>query len=444
MKVDSCVLRAVTLAVVILIVPLPGFSQQSDSTASSTSSAVPATQTDAPPSKSGYTHADHLEGGDSVTLDLAQDDVKVGAAFNVQSIQNFFKPWFDGKKKLNEKHGLKLNFSYQALYQQDDTDLDPDEGAAGRGQFQGTWALIGRNTKNPGLLSFRVENRHAYGSKIPPTQLGSTFGAVLPTGAGFSDFGTAVTEVAWRQTLLDGRMKFVFGKISATSWYNAYALSSPMRGFQNIALQSSASKAAPGRGIGGGAAVRLGDRWVALAGIHDANARTPDDPFDTIDEGEFFQSLEVRWFPTSFDRRLYDQVRVQVWHQDERTEAGIPSDQGFTFAASRLFNNFWMPFILGGMSDGAATTYEKDLIAGVGFGFKPVHRTARDVLGFAVGWGSPAGDTLQDQYTSELFYRLQLVPNLAVTPSVQYIVDPADNPDKTEVWLVGLRGRLTF
>ena len=103
-----------------------------------------------------------------------------------------------------------------------------------------------------------------------------------------------------------------------------------------------------------------------------------------------------------------------------------------------------MPFVFGGVSDGVASTFEKDLVVGVGFGFKPVHRTARDVLGFAVGWGKPANDTLQEQYTSEVFYRFMLVPNLAITPSVQYIVDPANNTNDPEVWLVGLRGRLTF
>ena len=431
------------LAAAILVLPPPAFAQQSESAEAPGAASAVETEGSAP-TKSGYTAGASLEGGDSVTEDLAQDDLAVGSVLHFPRVEQFFAPWFDAKRKLNERYGLKLQFSYQALYQDADESPGEDEAAAGRGEFQGTWTLVGRDTKNPGLLSFRVENRHAFGSKIPPTRLGAQFGSAIPTGSGFSDFGTAVTEVAWRQTLLDGRMKFAAGKISATSWYNTNALSSAKTGFQNLALRTSVSKPGPGRGLGAGMAVRLGVRFVALAGIHDANARTPDDPFDTIDEDEFYQSLEVRWFPTTFDRRRWDQVRVQVWHQDERATAGVPSDQGFTFAANRLFNEFWMPFVLGGISDGVASTYEADLIAGVGFGFKPVHRTARDVLGFAVGWGKPANDTLQDQYTSEVFYRLQLVQNLAITPSAQYIVNPANSPNETEVWVVGLRGRLTF
>jgi len=435
-------MRIYPILILVMLLPTSLFAQDSDT--STSDAPPPPEETSSPPTRSGFTEGDNLEGGDSVTNDLAQDDKDLGSVLTFPRIDKFFKPWFDGKRKLNDNYGLKLQMSYQALYQTTDADTDEDEAAAGRGEIQGTWNLIGRKTKNPGFLSFRLENRHTLGTDIPPTKLGGQFGSATPTGTGFSDFGSALTELAWRQTLFSGNMKFVAGKISATSWYNAYALSSPKRGFQNLGLQSSMSKPGPGRGIGGGAAFRFGDQFVALAGIHDANAVTPDDPFDTIDEGEFFQSLEVRWLPTSFDRRRWDQVRLQLWHQDERVEAGVPSSQGVTFAASRLFNDFWMPFVVGGISDGEASIYEKDLIAGVGFGFNTVHRAARDVLAFAVGWGDPADDSLQEQYTSEVFYRFQFVSNLAVTPSVQYIVNPADNSEESGVWVAGLRGRLTF
>ena len=394
--------------------------------------------------KSGYEQVPSLEGGDSVTQDLAQDDVKVGAVLRAGPIKEFFDPWFDAKRSLNEKYGLKLQFSYQALYQNADSSLGEDEAAAGRVEAQGAWTLLGRGTKNPGVLSFRLEDRHTLGTEIPPTQLGAQFGSASQTGTGFSDFGTALTEIAWRQTLLSGRMKFVVGKISAISWYNAHALSSPKRSFQNTALQSSLSKPAPGRGIGGGAATRLGSRFVVLAGIHDANARAPDNPFDTIDENEFYKSLEIRWLPTTFERSRWDKVQVQIWHQDERADKGIPSGQGVTFSASRLYQDFWMPFILGGVSDGDASIFDADLVAGVGFGFQPIHGTARDVLAFAVGWGRPSDEELQEQYTAEVFYRFPLVGNLVITPSAQLIVNPANNPDEDKVWVLGARIRLTF
>jgi porin len=56
----------------------------------------------------------------------------------------------------------------------------------------------------------------------------------------------------------------------------------------------------------------------------------------------------------------------------------------------------------------------------------------------------PSNDALRDQYIMEAFYRWHLTPNLAFTPNVQMIVNPALNPDEDTLWVFGLRGRLTF
>jgi carbohydrate-selective porin OprB len=294
------------------------------------------------------------------------------------------------------------------------------------------------------MLSFRAEYRDTLGTDIPPTRLGSEFGSLGIVGTGFSDFQGNLSELAWRQTVFGGRMKFGFGKISATSWYNGHVLSTPKRGFQNLALQSSNAKPAPGRGIGFVTGFRLGKQFAVIGGIHDANARTTENPFDTIGDKEFFQSVEFRWFPTTFERHAWDQVRLQIWHQDERTEAGVPSSQGVTFLASRLFKDKLMPFFFGGMSDGDASQMEIDLTGGVAIALNTAHRAARDVLGVGLSWGRPSNSAFRDQYTAELFYRFQLVQHIAITPSVQYIVDPAASEENDQVWAGGLRLRLTF
>ncbi len=418
------------LAAAILILPLPVFAQQSDSAATGMSGYVEKT----PP----------LEGADGVGADLQVDDLDLGALLRIPKLKGALDPWWKAKRYLNQKLGLQLQVSYQSLRQWADESQGEDSAAAGRFELQGMWTLLGRKTENPGLVSFRGEYRDTLGADIPPTQLGRQFGSLGLVGAGFSDFRGALTELAWRQTVLDGRMKFGFGKISATSWYNGHSLSAPKRGYQNSSLHSSNAKPLPGRGIGFVAGFRLGERFAMLAGIHDANARSADNPFDTIDEGEFYQSVEVRWFPTTFERHRWDQVRLQIWHQDERTEAGVPSSQGVTVALSRLFKDRFMPWFLGGISDGDASQMEADLAAGVAFAFNTAHRAARDVLGFGFSWGRPSNSAFRDQYTWELFYRFQLVQHIAITPSVQLIVDPATSTASDDVWVGGLRLRITF
>ena len=435
---------AALLVAVLSTVPAVVFAEQPASVVTeaqdTAETAENSTESDSLPSP----YSPSVEGGDSVTDDLAQEDLSVGGLLSAHPIRKFFSPWFDAKRSLNEKFGIKLQLSYQTLYQYAGDSPGKEEAAAGRAEIQGTWTLLGRGTKNPGLLSFRLEHRHRLGTEIPPTKLGGEFGSATPTGTGFSDFGSSLSELAWRQTLFDGTLKLAAGKISALSWYNFHALSSSKTGFQNTALQSSLSKPVPGRGIGGGFGVRLGSQFVAVAGIHDANARTPDSPFDTIDENEFYQSLELRWLLTNFERSRWDKVTLQLWHQDKRKDLGIKAGHGVTFAASRMFQDFWMPFVLGGVSDGDTSIFEADLIVGIGMGFHHRDGLPRDVLAFAIGWGKPSNALLQDQYTAEVFYRFPLFEKLVITPSAQLVINPAASPDEEAVLVLGARMRLTF
>ena len=401
--------------------------------------------TPSPATYSGYdSNSKSLEGGDSVTEDLALDDEDVGSVLSFPKFERFFDPFFAWKKRLNERTGLKLQFSYQTLVQTTSEDVPEQTAFAGRAQIQGSWALLNRGGPNEGTLTFRLENRYTIDGDFPPSQFGFQFGSVTPSGTGFSDFGSALTELAWRQSLADGKLKFIVGKISAISWYNVHALSSSMRGFQNTALQSSLSKPGPGRGIGLGFGYEMTPNWVIVAGMHDANAKTPDNPFDTIDEEEFFRSIELRYLPTTPDRWRFDQVRLQVWQQDSLTASGTPESQGVTLAASRLFNDRYFVFGFGGVSDGDATLFDADVAAGFGLALDTRRRAARDVLGLGVAWGRPSDDRLREQYTTELFYRFQLVERVALTPSIQYVRDPAADPTRDDALLFGLRARITF
>jgi porin len=39
---------------------------------------------------------------------------------------------------------------------------------------------------------------------------------------------------------------------------------------------------------------------------------------------------------------------------------------------------------------------------------------------------------------------LQLTQELAITPDIQLLIDPALNPDEDSIWVVGLRARLAL
>lgn len=74
-----------------------------------------------------------------------------------------------------------------------------------------------------------------------------------------------------------------------------------------------------------------------------------------------------------------------------------------------------------------------------------VHKNDRgELVGIGVKWGKPSKNELREQYTSELFYRFQVSQNLAITPDLQLIINPAENPKDDTIAVFGLRMRLVF
>nr|WP_255696945.1 carbohydrate porin [Sandaracinobacteroides sayramensis] len=76
-----------------------------------------------------------------------------------------------------------------------------------------------------------------------------------------------------------------------------------------------------------------------------------------------------------------------------------------------------------------------------GFGWRPASRTA-DLLGVGIGWSKPNDAQiplplpfdLRDQGTAEVFYRLAITPNFAVTPVYKLVVNPSLNPTTDTLW----------
>lgn len=398
-----------------------------------------------PNTKAGYNQAPTLEGPNGVTSLLAEDDAITGGALQTKTMRQLMAPWYAFKKRLNDNYGLQLSFSHQTLFQSANETLTGISKAAGaRGQIQGAWTLLGRGTQNSGKLTFSFQNRNAVNQQIPPSQLAGQFGSISGSGTGFNDVGMIVNEFAWRQSLFDGRFKFIVGNMSAISWYNTSALSSSLRGFQNTGLQSSLSKPTPGRGLGFGIGVEITPNFVVVAGIHDANSTAKESPFDTIGQQEYYTAIEFRYLPSDKKRWKWDTLKLQFWHQNALVEKGIAESSGLTFQASHLFNDRWYPFVMGGWSDGNASTFKQDLIAGLGVAVDTKNRPADDAFGMAIGWGKPSNDAYQEQLTAEIFYRLQLFESFAITPSVQIVRNPAANPTDDMVVLWGLRTRIQF
>lgn len=131
-----------------------------------------------------------------------------------------------------------------------------------------------------------------------------------------------------------------------------------------------------------------------------------------------------------------------MWHADTRQLAGIPGGRGGNLSFSQLYRKHWTTFVRGGLAKDNGAILSKTLSAGFGWSRVP----GGNQLGVGYNWGEPMDSTwgpdLPNQHTVEVFYRIQLWEELALTPDIQYARNPALNEDHDRLWIVGLRARL--
>jgi len=362
--------------------------------------------------------------------------------------RHLLESWFDWKGGLQDKHGIGLGMDYSTVFLGSDKKGLSGKDAASSGMFRffGTWEIVGRGTPNTGTFVWKVESRHKYGS-IPPFDFEFELGGVGIIEPPFSDQGGRVTNLYWHQRLNGGKITLVGGFLDATDYFDVFALASPWTGFLNFAFSTGTTTAfLPNDAtLGFAAGAMLTEKIYVIAGLANAwsDSRVPFRGFETVGDGEYFKSVEIGWTP-SHGRIYFDNAHVTYWNVDESGPAGTPGGWGMNFQYFRYLKETWMPFIRAGFADEGGSLMERSISAG--FGYQSVG--SKGLLGFAANWGKPNessfGSGLKDQYTMELFYRFQLFEQLAITPDLQLLIDPPNNPDHAQIWVWGIRARLAL
>jgi porin len=382
-------------------------------------------------------------GPGQVENQLKEDESDKQSVFEL----GFMQPYFDFKSRLKEKTGLGFGLDYSAAYFGASKSLGEKSASSGMVRLYGSWDLIGKGAENTGAFIFKVEHRHRYGA-IPPKSFGFETGYVGMVLPPFNNDGFRMTNFYWRQRFIGGRISMVIGLLDATDYVDVYGLASPWTHFTNFAFSTGSetmfvpNDVTLGLAIGG----YITDHLYAMAGINDANS-DPTRPFRSFEtffsQGQYFKSVEIGWV-SSRARHFFDNIHLLYWHSDgSEFQEALPG-WGINFSGTWFIQDKFMPFLRGGYAADGGSLLQKSVNAGIGW----YQASNSHLMGAAVGWGevneSTWGEGLEDQISMEVFYRLQLSSHLALTPTLQLVVNPALNTDAGSIFIWGLRGRLSL
>ncbi len=400
---------------------------------------VPAGGTSAPQAQTAPATADQTTGqvgGPSSVQSQIGSDAERRRIRTLQDLEN----------ALRRDYGLSIGLDYNMLPQQVSSSPGDTAAAGGVFRFYGQWKPFNRDSASAGAIVFKAEHRHALGTDIPPQILGPTAGVASITAPVWSDAGGLLTNLYWTQALADNRLAFNAGVVDVTDYVDVFGLVNVWTDFNNLAFSTSPSLPAPSQGLGAAVRWMFTPNVYVVGGIADANGdpHRPQDFFSSFfGDAEHFTHAEFGWIG-GWDSRYANNAHVTIWHADERVDAGIEDGWGMTFSLSRSIGD-WMPFVRAGFSDGGGVLVDRTVSVGVG---NRLTKRTDDYAGVAFNWGRPPagpdGESARDQYTVEAYYRAQFMPELAVVPSVQFFVNPALDPTKDSLWLMGLKVRLAF
>ena len=351
-------------------------------------------------------------------------------------------PFVLEEQRLTEKNNFSLTGDYQVVGQKASDSLgEEDDAFGGIGRLIGSWQ-VWQDTTHPGGLFVRLETRDALGTDLAPEELGPvSLGYVGLTAADYSNIGLGYPELFWKQQFLTKTpVEVRVGRLAPAAYFDVTAFSDQLTSFMNLSIILSPTVPYPSGGsLGAVGYVGLTNNLYLLGTALDANGEW--DGSGDIDKGEFFTGLEFGWTKQGTGKGepyLFDNVHVSYWHRDAIEDAGTGSGQGVSLTISGWYaERGWGGFLRAGWAEGNVSLIEKSAAVGVA-----THVTERnDYTGVAVSWGQAFNSDV-DQVTTEAFYRFNLTKNLAITPNIQLLIDPANNPGQDEIWIAGLRVRL--
>jgi porin len=331
--------------------------------------------------------------------------------------------------------GFYFQFGLTATFQYADSSLtDRDTLLDFTYDFSGAWRVFGDRETTEGALSWWVRGGRPLGA-AQDADFGRTLGSVYDINANSENNLFQVQELYWAEYFGD-RLVIVAGRLDPSFLYD-FNMVANNQWEQFLADPLVNSPGVPFPEPGFGLDVRLeldGFGWIQ-GGIHQADGRENSLVGPSLDE--LFVAVEPTFAP-QIDGLGQGHYRLLVYHQQTQGRSGF----GFSFNFDQEIGGGFMPFARVSVGDEAITPFK--VFASAGLGWKKAFGRSQDMCGAGYVWGDPSDPALRDEHLVEVFYRFAVNNYLAVTPDIQFLINPGRNPQDDLIVVLGLRLMATF
>lgn len=348
----------------------------------------------------------------------------------------FYRVLQQSKRELSAKYGINWALEDTAIYQHTTGGFDPDEALVNTLGLFATWKVFrDANGKDFAGFGFQAETR---GNPLDDrfTDMAADLGTLWSPNDSTSGSYTKVNQLWWGQRLAEGRLGFIAGKIDPGAYINQNRFAgSGNTQFFGQPFATNPARSFPDNGLGLIVRVEPAD-WVYAHGVvSDSDAVSTHSPFTSV-RGRWFYGGELG-LKSTFPGLGQGIYRLMVYSRN-----GVGADEvGWALSADQNLTDEFGVFLRYGGNDSGINAIEHIVSAGLSW-LKPFGRS-NDQAGVGVSWTRPSDSALRDEYSTEVYYRVQLTEGFELSASAQLIVDPSGS-DKDAAGVFGIRARLLY
>jgi len=340
------------------------------------------------------------------------------------------------KKDLSTKYGISWAVEDTLIYQAASGGVDPNDAMVNTLGVFATWKIFrADNGKDFGGIGFQAETRGDL-TDDHFTDMRDDLGTLWSPNDSTSDDYSKINQLWWGQRFSDGRLGVMIGKIDPGSQINGNRFAgSGNTQFFGQPFATNPARSFPDNGLG--LALRAEPiKWLDLQyTMSDSDAVSTYSPFKTVN-GHWLYAGEINLKP-KFEGLGQGNYRLMVYQRD--TDGA--DEFGWSVSADQNLSEKYGVFLRYGGNDGGLNSIQQIVSSGVSL-LSPFGRSG-DQTGVGISWTHPTSNDLRDEYSGEVYYRLQVTEGFELSADAQLILDPSAS-DNDAVGVFGLRARLLY
>jgi hypothetical protein len=271
--------------------------------------------------------------------------------------------------------------------------------------------------------------------------LSSNAGIISDVNANVYPHTSAMDELFWKQVSPGGALVLLAGRIDQSFHFDTNRVANnSMQQLLSFSLMNNLAIPWPlYGGLGGLVRWNVSEEVSVMLGVGDSSSDEPWGFWKTVDDGSWYELLEFD-FKLDLPGLGKGQYRVTPWHNR------LDGEQGWGVGMS-FDQELGLPWLVGffrfGAGDEDVTAFRTFVSGGIALE-GPFGRSG-DYLAIGVAWSRPSpGEGVRDETILELIYRIRLTPTLELSPDLQLVFDPAQNPGDDLIVVPGIRLAFVF